>query len=202
MATKPTGNRDSDVILLGDFNAYLKEDALDTIKAGGFTNLAEDRLADPYSYVFDGAFGALDHAFATPSLNGQVTGVTEWHVNADEADAIDYKLDFNRPASYFDGKVAARESDHDPVLVGLKLDQTAPTLVAATPADNATGVAPGAAITLRFSEAVKAARRDHDHRRGGDTRTIAVSDAARSRSRATPSRSIRAPTSRRAPPTT
>jgi hypothetical protein len=34
-----------------------------------------------------------------------------------------------------DGRVAARESDHDPVLVGLKLDRTAPTLLAATPAD-------------------------------------------------------------------
>ena len=179
VATKPTGTQDSDVILLGDFNAYLKEDALDTIKAGGFTNLAEDRLADPYSYVFDGAYGALDHAFATPSLNGQVTGVTEWHVNADEADAIDYNLDFGRSPSYFDGRVAARESDHDPVLVGLKLDQTAPTLLAATPADNATGVATGATITLRFSEAVKAGTGAITITDGaGDTRTIAVSDAA------------------------
>jgi predicted extracellular nuclease/2',3'-cyclic-nucleotide 2'-phosphodiesterase (5'-nucleotidase family) len=179
VATKPTGTQDSDIILLGDFNAYLKEDALDTIKAGGFTNLAEDRLADPYSYVFDGAYGALDHAFATPSLNGQVTGVTEWHVNADEADAIDYNLDFGRSPSYFDGRVAARESDHDPVLVGLKLDRTAPTLLAATPADNATGVATGATITLRFSEAVKAGTGSITITDGaGDTRTLAVSDAA------------------------
>ncbi|MGE7416082.1 ExeM/NucH family extracellular endonuclease, partial [Methylobacterium tarhaniae] len=180
VATKPTGTQDSDVILLGDFNAYLKEDALDTIKAGGFANLAEDRLANPYSYVFDGAYGALDHAFATASLNGQVTGVTEWHINADEADAIDYNLDFNRPASTFDGTVAARESDHDPVLVGLTLDQAAPTLVSATPADNATGIAPGADISLRFSEAVKAGTGAITITDGaGDTRTIAVSDAAR-----------------------
>ncbi|KMO39732.1 5'-nucleotidase [Methylobacterium variabile] len=179
VATKPTGTQDSDTILLGDFNAYIKEDALDTIKAGGFTNLAEDRLADPYSYVFDGAYGALDHAFANGSLNGQVTGVTEWHVNADEADAIDYNLDFGRSPSYFDGRVAARESDHDPILVGLKLDQTAPTLVSATPADNATGVAPGANITLRFSEAVKAGTGSITITDGaGDTRTIAVSDTA------------------------
>jgi predicted extracellular nuclease/2',3'-cyclic-nucleotide 2'-phosphodiesterase (5'-nucleotidase family) len=179
VATKPTGTHDSDVILLGDFNAYIKEDALDTIKAGGFTNLAEDRLANPYSYVFDGAYGALDHAFANNSLNGQVTGVTEWHVNADEADAIDYNLDFSRPASYFDGTVAARESDHDPILVGLKLDQTAPTLVASTPGDNATGVAPGANVTLRFSEAVKAGTGSITISDGaGDTRTIAVTDAA------------------------
>ncbi|WP_425324427.1 ExeM/NucH family extracellular endonuclease [Methylobacterium frigidaeris] len=181
VATKPTGTQDPDVILLGDFNAYLKEDALDLIKVEGFTNLAEDRLADPYSYVFDGAYGALDHAFASRNLNRQVTGVTEWHVNADEADAIDYNLDFGRSPSYFDGRVAARESDHDPILVGLKLDTIAPTLVSATPADNATGVAIDATITLRFSEAVKAGEGTGAlviTDGAGDTRTIAVADTS------------------------
>ncbi|PSJ19667.1 hypothetical protein CVH10_21660, partial [Halomonas sp. ND22Bw] len=86
----------------------IKEDALDVLKAGGFTNLAEDRLANLYSYVFDGAYGALDHALANAGLNRQVTGVTEWHINADEADAIDYNLDFGRSAAYFDGLVPAR----------------------------------------------------------------------------------------------
>lgn len=182
LALNPTGSRDSDKILLGDFNAYIKEDALDILKAAGFTNLAEDRLANPYSYVFDGAYGALDHALASSSLNRQVTGVTEWHVNADEADAIDYNLDFGRSASYFDGRSPARESDHDPVLVGLRLDQTAPTLVGATPADNGTNVARGADIVLRFSEAVRAGNGDITLTDGaGDTRTIAVSDTTQVR---------------------
>lgn len=182
VSLRPTGSQDSDTILLGDFNAYIKEDALDILKASGFTNLAEDRLSNPYSYVFDGAYGALDHGFANASLNRQVTGVTEWHVNADEADAIDYNLDFGRPASYFDGRTPARESDHDPVLVGLRLDQTAPVLVAATPADNVAKVAPGADIVLRFSEAVRAGTGSITLTDGaGDTRTIAVSDTAQVR---------------------
>lgn len=182
VSLRPTGSQDSDTILLGDFNAYIKEDALDILKASGFTNLAEDRLSNPYSYVFDGAYGALDHGFANASLNRQVTGVTEWHVNADEADAIDYNLDFGRPASYFDGRTPARESDHDPVLVGLRLDQTAPVLVAATPTDNAAKVAPGADIVLRFSEAVRAGTGSITLTDGaGDTRTIAVSDTAQVR---------------------
>ena len=179
LALKPTGTADDDVVLLGDFNAYLKEDALDVLKAGGFTNLAEDRLANPYSYVFDGAYGALDHALANASLNRQVTGVTEWHINADEADAIDYNLDFGRSPAYFDGLVPARESDHDPVLVGLQLDQTAPRLVSATPADNALGVPVGADIVLNFSEAVRAGTGSITITDGaGDTRTIAVGDAS------------------------
>ena len=182
VALRPTGTRDSDTILLGDFNAYIKEDALDILKAAGFTNLAEDRLANPYSYVFDGAFGALDHALASSSLNRQVTGVTEWHINADEADAIDYNLDFGRPAGYFDGRSPARESDHDPVLVGLRLDQTAPVLVSAAPADDAARVAPGADIVLRFSEAVRAGTGSITLTDGaGDVRSIAVSDTAQVR---------------------
>ena len=86
---------------------------------------------------------------------------------ADEADALDYNLDFGRDPAIFDGRVAARESDHDPVLVGLRLDQKAPTLVSATPRDNAgSGTDPdvnnnpavpvGSDITLTFSEAVRA----------------------------------------------
>ena len=179
VALRPTGTGDSDTILLGDFNAYIKEDALDILKAGGFTNLAEDRLANPYSYVFDGAYGALDHAFASGSLNRQVTGVTEWHINADEADAIDYNLDFGRSPSDFDGRSPARESDHDPVLVGLRLDQTAPVLVSSTPADDAARVAVNTDIVLRFSEAVRAGSGSITLTDGaGDVRTIAVTDTA------------------------
>lgn len=179
IATRPTGTTDTDVLLLGDFNAYLKEDALDIIKAGGFTNLAEARLADPYSYVFDGQFGALDHAFASASLDRQVTGVTEWHVNADEADAIDYNLDFGRDPSYFDGATPSRESDHDPILVGLRLDQTAPLLRAATPADDATRISAAANIVLTFNEAVTAGSGSIVISNGaGDTRVIAVTDAS------------------------
>ena len=179
LALKPTGSQDSDIVLLGDFNAYIKEDALDVLKAGGFTNLAEDRLANPYSYVFDGAYGALDHAFANASLDRQVTGVTEWHINADEADAIDYNLDFGRSTAYFDGLTPARESDHDPILVGLKLDQTAPRLVTTTPADNALKVAVGADIVLTLSEAVRAGAGSITLTDGaGDTRTIAITDTA------------------------
>ncbi|UUZ50001.1 hypothetical protein LP420_07960 [Massilia sp. B-10] len=41
-------------------------------------------LTQPYSYVFNGESGYLDHALASASLDPQVAGATEWHVNADE----------------------------------------------------------------------------------------------------------------------
>jgi hypothetical protein len=37
-----------------------------------------------------------------------------------EADALDYQTRFGRPASYFDGNLPYRSSDHSPVVVGLK----------------------------------------------------------------------------------
>jgi hypothetical protein len=54
----------------------------------------------------------------------QVTGTVEWHINADET-AIDYNLDFSRNSTIFDGATAFRISDHDPVVVGLNLNQSA-----------------------------------------------------------------------------
>jgi predicted extracellular nuclease/Ca2+-binding RTX toxin-like protein len=122
LETDPTGSGDSDVVLLGDFNAYFREDTIDILTGAGFENL-QDALPDPYSYVFDGQRGALDYILTNGSLSGQVTGVTEWHINADEADALDYNLDFGRDANIFDGDALARVSDHDPLIIGLDLTE-------------------------------------------------------------------------------
>jgi VCBS repeat-containing protein len=120
--TDPTGSGDSDFLLLGDFNAYAQEDPITFLESQGYVDLAERFLGDEaYSFVFDGQIGTLDYAFANASLTAQVTGTTEWHVNADEADALDYNLDFGRDPAIFDRTVPYRNSDHDPVMVGLNL---------------------------------------------------------------------------------
>jgi hypothetical protein len=80
-----------------------------------------------YSYVFDGESGYLDHALASPSLDAQVAGATEWHNNADEPDAIDYNTDGKPQDLYVDN--AYRASDHDPVDISLNLT---PTFIDAT----------------------------------------------------------------------
>ena len=43
--------------------------------------------------MFDGQLGYLDHALANASLPPQVTGVAEWHINADEIPLFDYNDD-------------------------------------------------------------------------------------------------------------
>ncbi|MCB1845198.1 MAG: hypothetical protein KDI09_19685, partial [Halioglobus sp.] len=77
--------------------------------------------ADAYSYVFDGQLGYLDHALANSTLAPQVAGVTEWHINADEAPLYDYNLEFDRDPALFDASSPYRSSDHDPLLIGLQL---------------------------------------------------------------------------------
>jgi predicted extracellular nuclease len=131
-ATDPTGSGDPDFLIIGDLNSYAMEDPIDAIKAGpddiagtadDYMNLVAQYLGKyAYSYVFDGMAGYLDHALSNSSLTSQVTGVTEWHINSDEADVLDYDTSFKPPAqeALYEPK-AYRTSDHDPILVGLDL---------------------------------------------------------------------------------
>jgi hypothetical protein len=135
LATDPTGSRDADFLIVGDLNSYAMEDPIAAIKAGpddapgtgdDYTNLVA-RFIGPfaYSYVFDGQAGYLDHAQANAGLAPQVTGVAEWHINADEPDVLDYDTSFKGPqqeALYEPN--GYRSSDHDPILVGLDADVT------------------------------------------------------------------------------
>jgi uncharacterized protein len=121
-----TASGDSDVMVLGDLNAYGEEDPIDILRAGGLTKL----VTSTDSYVFDGQTGSLDHALVTSSLLPQVTGAAKWNINADEPIILDYNDDVLTT-----GEAAAedrndtslyqanpfRSSDHDPVLVGLNL---------------------------------------------------------------------------------
>ena len=48
-----------------------------------------------------------------------MTGVTIWHVNADEPSVLDYNTEFKTQDLY--EPTPYRSSDHDPVVVGLRL---------------------------------------------------------------------------------
>jgi uncharacterized protein len=124
LATYPTGIVDDDIIVMGDLNSYAKEDPIATFLDAGYVNLIEHFGGqDAYSFVFDGQWGYLDHALASPSLFGQVTGAAEYHINADEPSVLDYNTDF-KSANHVEILYAPNEfrtSDHDPVLIGLSL---------------------------------------------------------------------------------
>lgn len=117
---------DNDVIVIGDLNAYGKEDPINTLTNAGMVNQLTRFITNPYSYVFDGEAGYIDHAIATASLSAQISGATEWHINADEPFVIDYNLEFKQPAcatcgpDYYSA-TPYRSSDHDPLVIGLSL---------------------------------------------------------------------------------
>lgn len=136
LATNPTKVESVGTLIIGDLNAYGREDPIRALEDRGF----EDQLirytdGTPYTYTFDGQQGTLDTALADESLASRLTGAAVWHINADEVPAIDYQesvgVSFNQrfrtaevAAAYYDPS-AFRSSDHDPVLVGIELGRGA-----------------------------------------------------------------------------
>jgi len=115
------------VVMLGDFNAYAKEDPILALTSDGSVVDQVGRF-DPadYSYVFDAMAGRLDHGFSTAELSPKVVYATSWHINADEPTIIDYNLEFKQPACASCGPdyytpTAFKSSDHDPMVMGLDL---------------------------------------------------------------------------------
>lgn len=106
---------DTDILVMGDLNAYAKEDPIQVFTNKGYIDLLNKYGSDSiYSYVYKGEAGYLDHALASTNLAGQVTGATVFHINADELPSFGYDGQHYRPDMY-------RSSDHDPVIVGLRL---------------------------------------------------------------------------------
>ncbi|HEY3477198.1 MAG TPA: ExeM/NucH family extracellular endonuclease, partial [Anaerolineales bacterium] len=150
LATDPTGSDDEDFLIIGDLNAYDKEDPIDVILEGAddtlgtgddYTDLLFHFIGEfAYTYLFDGQLGYLDYALAIQDLLDEVTGATVWHINADEPDLIDYDTSFKSDAQ--DAIYAPdpyRSSDHDPVTVGLELIATCnglPATMIGTPGDD------------------------------------------------------------------
>jgi predicted extracellular nuclease len=120
----------TDMVLVGDFNAYAQEDPIAYLASQGFVDQIARFNTFGYSYVFDGTAGRLDHALATASMSPRVTRAVEWHINADEPSVIDYNTEFKQPACPSCSPdlytpTPYRASDHDPVLIGLRFGSAA-----------------------------------------------------------------------------
>jgi predicted extracellular nuclease len=129
---------DQDVVLMGDLNAYSQEDPVEELRAAGWTDLGERFDPGRYSYVFDGLSGSLDHALATAALTAKVTDVVHWNVNSVESAAYQYDGD---PALY--AADPYRSSDHDPLVVGIDLDERSQGLVPTVTGTEGDDVLPG-----------------------------------------------------------
>lgn len=125
LAKDPTDSNDSDVLVIGDFNAYAQEDPIQRMEAAGYVDMIDRMIGreKAYSYMYRGQSGYLDHALVSPSLVPQVSGVTEWHINADEPRVLDYNLEYKSPEqeAVLYSADPYRASDHDPVIIGITL---------------------------------------------------------------------------------
>ncbi|MGJ8686852.1 MAG: ExeM/NucH family extracellular endonuclease, partial [Spongiibacteraceae bacterium] len=114
------GTGTDNYLMLGDFNAYAEEDPVQAIADDAdHTDLIDEFIGqeDAFSYVFDGQQGTLDQALASNDLADLVTGVTEWHINAQEPSLLNFSSEFNNEGFYSADAFAS--SDHDPLILGL-----------------------------------------------------------------------------------
>ena len=113
------GIKDHDVLFMGDFNCHAKTDPVFVFTDAGMIDLHRAFHADSsYSYRMRNSnkTSYIDQALSNETLYPQITGMAAYHINSDEEDRYNYK--YGSDLSMF------RCSDHDPVLVGLKLDST------------------------------------------------------------------------------
>ena len=110
---------DNDVLIMGDLNCYaFTEPILIFVENHNMYDLHRAFHADSsYSYMYGGKASYIDHAICNETLLRQLTGMSAFHINSDEDD--EYRYDGSKS-----DETMFRCSDHDPVLVGLKLDST------------------------------------------------------------------------------
>ena len=136
----PTKSGDPDQLIVGDLNAYAKEDPIRLLQEEGFRYLGEGSAEAPhFSFSYDGLLGSLDHALASESLKKQVRSVEVWHINAEEYPGFAYDSDISEPppgatvnpdAKKLEAATRAllyrrtpfRSSDHDPLIIALTLE--------------------------------------------------------------------------------
>ena len=105
-------------LLVGDFNAYTKEDPLKVLTDAGWAH--ESGHGDS-SYVYGGRSGSMDHVFANSAAHPLITEVKSWAVNAQESIAFEYSRTNYNAYLAFEADNPYRASDHNPEIIGLNL---------------------------------------------------------------------------------
>jgi len=109
--------REKDVLFMGDMNCYAFTRPIKVFTDHEMIDLHRAFHGDSsYSYMYGGMASYIDHAICNETLYRQVTGMSGYHINSDEDDRFNYQRSSD--------ETMFRCSDHDPVLVGLKLDST------------------------------------------------------------------------------
>ncbi len=136
--------REKDVLFMGDLNCYAFTSPIKQFTDKGMIDLHRAFHADSsYSYMFNGLASYIDHAICNETMYRQVTGMAGYHINSDEDDRYNYQKSSDQ--------TMFRCSDHDPVLVGLKLDST--LVYDPSPSINSVDIIEGGTHTLTLRNA-------------------------------------------------
>ena len=123
---------DPDILWLGDYNCYRCEQPIQAIVSAGYEDLLTGIEKD-YSYSYRGECGSLDRVFASPSMEEQVVSVHHLHWNTDIYYSAGFKSKYNfkdinstvpiekNLTQQAKKNLLYRYSDHDPILVILRL---------------------------------------------------------------------------------
>ncbi len=105
VARRLAAHRDAHIVVAGDFNEFAFMSPLKILEER-LHNLTNDLPADErYTYIFEGNAQSLDHILVSPSLRASA-----------EVDIVHVTAEF--------AETAARASDHDPVVVRVKLSRS------------------------------------------------------------------------------
>lgn len=99
---------DPDKLIVGDLNETTSEEAVQMLVNAGYSEQLERFNPSAYSYVYGSNNQLIDHVLANDVMAEQVTGAGVMHINTASMKNYTWKSQY-----YY--------SDHDPVLVGLKL---------------------------------------------------------------------------------
>lgn len=121
LVTNPTGVSTDYQVIMGDFNAYRKEQPIQTFEQAGWQHLANATEVHS-SFVFKGRSGTLDHALASKALHAKLQRFAHWSINADEPEVLDYNMEHKTPEQQqaWYAPTPYRSSDHDPLYMDFK----------------------------------------------------------------------------------
>lgn len=108
------GEGSGPALVVGDLNSYAQEDPMALLRDRGWVDAFHlAGMERPYSYVFQGQAGRLDHILLHRDREGALVEARIWHTNADEFTGFGYEYD-PEPTVW-------RSSDHDPLLLVLRV---------------------------------------------------------------------------------
>ena len=98
---------DPDILILGDLNCQVGTDPIVILNNAGYDEILVQYEPNAYSYCW-GSGELIDHVMANASMAEQITGAGVYHISTSCSGSANYEY---------------RYSDHDPYIVGLKLEK-------------------------------------------------------------------------------